>query len=161
MNGAPYNAFLQGLSYISQTVSSLTVGDEYKLVFYLSARPGYLVDPVDVIVGGARNTTTGFVTGGTQLGSTIAVNYVAAGKTPGWTMYTENFTATSTTELITFKSTKPGGALTCGASGIAVCDYDVGLDDVSLTQTAPEPAMALLLPLGLLFVNGLRKRFLA
>ena len=163
MNGAQYNAFLQGKSYISQTIS-LVKGDVYTLTFWLSARPGYAVDPVEVLLGGTmqtvsttNKTTTGIVSGGTQLGGTISVAPVDADKIAVWTKYTESFKATTTgPELLTFAGMTPS---TCGTDKSS-CDFNAGLDNVSAAM-APEPAMALLLPLGLLFVNGLRKRFLA
>ena len=113
MKGEQYNAFLQGQSYISQTIS-LVKGDYYTLTFYLSARPGYAVDPVEVLLGGTMQkvsgTTTGIVTGGTQLGATISVAPVLAGKTPVWTEYIDTFKATtSSPELLTFAGMNTGG----------------------------------------------------
>jgi hypothetical protein len=155
MNGASFNALLEGQSNISQTLA-LTQGDFYTLTFYLTARTygnhQYAVDPVEVLIGGTMQTVTvkgvstptGVVTGGTQLGPTITLN-----KGQGWTQEKVTFTATGPSEVLTFQGMTAGGAT----------DPYTGLDDVS--ARVPEPAMALLLPFGLLFVNGLRKRFLA
>lgn len=162
MNGASYNAFIQGNAYVSQTLS-LTKGDFYTLTFYLAARPGYNVDPVGIFIGGTMQMTqlsptvsvpTGIVTGGTQLGTTITLS-----KGAGWTKETETFTATSKSEVLTFEGMNASGTLLNITTGPPVKDWNIGLDTV--TVQAPEPAMALLLPLGLLFVKGLRKRFQA
>lgn len=147
-----YNAFLQGNSTISQTVT-LTKGVFYTLTFYLTTRiyngSNYNVDPVAVFIGGTLNNAGNGVNGGTQLGT------VTLTKGQGWIKETEAFTASTTgSELLTFEGMQASGG-TCGKN----CDFDTGLDDVSIR--VPEPAMALLLPFGLLFVGGIRKRFMA
>lgn len=136
-NGEKDIAFLQGSSYISQTLS-LTKGATYTLTFYLTSRPGYNVDPVDVTIGGKL------------LGTKITLT-----KGQTWIKETETYTATSTgNQLLTL-----AGMNASGPTLIKANDFDAGLADFSMV--VPEPAIALLLPFGLLFVSGLRKRFMA
>ena len=87
----------------------------------------------------------GTVSGGTSLGTITPV------QGQNWKGYTETFQATSNSELLTF-------AGLIGSQGQTL-DNDAGLANVNVK--VPEPAMALLLPFGLLFVSGIRKRFLA
>ena len=47
-NGSQYSAFLQGTSYISQTMN-LVSGNYYTVSFYLSDRPGFNVNQVGII----------------------------------------------------------------------------------------------------------------
>ncbi len=141
MSGS-YNAFLEGTSTISQTLFTLTPGDSYTVTFYLTARSGYSVDPVDVFVEGKL------------LGQFTPV------QGNGWTIENVSFKATSGSELLTFEGMDQYAATGCGTpTHPKACDYNTGLDNV--TDAVPEPALALLLPFGLLFVSGLRKRFLA
>ena len=133
-NGSQYSAFLQGTSSISQTVAGFNPGTYYTLSFYLSARPGNSVDNVAVSLGGTPLFTS--ITPG-----------------PGWTLYTDTFTATSSSELLQFSGITPGNPPP------GAVDVDAGLANVGVK--VPEPAMAMLLPFGLLFVSGIRKRFLA
>jgi hypothetical protein len=142
-NGSQYSAFLQGSSYVSQTMGGLTPGENYAVSFYLSTRGYGQLNPVGVIFAGALNPVDNTVIG--TPATTITLN-------PGqsWTSYTVEFQAAGTSELLTFEGMN-------GSLG-QTRDTDTGLANVNVAFV-PEPAMALLLPFGLLFVNGLRKRF--
>lgn len=108
---------------ISQSITGLTIGDTYSVSFYSAQRPGYTVNPFTVSVGG------------TQLA-------LVTPSTTDFTLYSDTFTATNSTELLEFASTT--GPTTGNY------DYDTVLADVALrsnTVTTPEPGtFALLLP---------------
>jgi len=124
-NGAAQSAFLQvytgpasvtnntgASSSIYQSVSGLTSGDEYTLSFYLAQRPGYAVDTVTPSIGGSPFTAL------TPSSDT-------------WTLYTDTFTASGSSETLLFTANAGGG------------DNDAGLADVSIVS-APEGGAALL-----------------
>jgi hypothetical protein len=122
------SAFLQGVSTISQDIT-LVPGQEYKLSFYLEQRPNYGVDPVTVSIGGT--TFSG----------------VDPLSTSAWTLYTDTFTANSSTELLSFSTSNNLG------------DNDAGLAGVSVTAT-PEPSTVILFGSSLLGLFGaVRRKF--
>jgi hypothetical protein len=92
----------QPYSTISQTVNGLTVGDTYTLSFYLEQRPGNGQNPVTVSVGSTAYSAV------TPTGS-------------GWDLYTDTFTATSTSELLTFSVYNPqSGDNDTGLAGVSI-----------------------------------------
>ncbi len=100
-DGANQVAFLQNTSTITQTISGLTTGQQYTVSFYLEDRPGYTSNPIVVSMGGTTllSTTPG----------------------SGWTLYTETFTASSNSAVLSFSTSANSG------------DNDTGLSDVSVT----------------------------
>jgi hypothetical protein len=131
-----------------QTVNNLVVGDVYNLSFYwaggeLSNRTGFISDQIHV--GFSDGTIT-------QTYSTPKYFNTAgpgqAGSFSNWMLVKTTFTATSTSEVLSFLSDgAPGGNL----PPVAL------LDGVSLT-TVPEPAVWGLLILGFGAVGALVRR---
>jgi hypothetical protein len=108
-DGANQVAFLQNTATVTQTISGLTTGQQYTVSFYLEDRPGYSSNPIIVSMGGTTllSTTPG----------------------SGWTLYTETFTATAASELLSFSTNASNG--------------DIGLSDVTvytITSTSSYPA---------------------
>ena len=103
-DGANQVAFLQNTSTLTQTISGLTPGQLYTVSFYLEDRPNYTSNPITVSIGGTTllSTTPG----------------------SGWTLYTETFTATATSEVLSFSTNASSG------------DNDTGLSDVTVASTS-------------------------
>jgi hypothetical protein len=101
-DGANQVAFLQNTSTLTQTITGLTAGQQYVVSFYLEDRPGYASNPVIVSIGG------------TNLPSITPGN--------GWSLYTETFTATAASELLSFSTSTSSG------------DNDTGLSDVTVVS---------------------------
>jgi len=99
-------------SSISQSLSSLTSGNSYVLSFYMEERSynsgGYA--PIVVSVGGSQS------------------GKIAPASTDFWQLYTVDFTATSSSEALSFFSPFPPGL----ASG---SDLDTGIADVAIVDT--------------------------
>lgn len=124
---------------ISQTVSGLTVGDEYLLTFYQASSQGS-TNTNNVATTEQWKVTFGSTTQDSQLMSTPL-----DGSTP-WTQQTMTFVADSTSDTLTFQAI--GGPM--GAPPAVL------LDGISLTQQTPEPASASLLVGGLgLILTGI------
>jgi hypothetical protein len=150
-NGAGQSAFMQSYtgslasyplvstanpSTISQVLTGLTVGDQYTLSFYLEQRPGMGANPVTVSIDDLRG-----------LDPTFAA--VAPPDNDTWTLYSDTFIATNTSEALIFAVSYPDGG--------TPTDSDTGLAGVSLAQT-PEPGTLMLLGTGLLALAGLGKQ---
>jgi hypothetical protein len=101
-DGANQVAFLQNTSTLTQMVGSLTVGQQYTVSFYLEDRPSYASNPITVTMGG--------------------VNLLSTTPGTGWTQYNETFTATATSELLSFSTSTSSG------------DNDTGLSDVTVIE---------------------------
>jgi len=101
-DGSNQVAFLQNTSTLTQTISGLTTGQQYTVSFYLEDRPGYTSNPITVSMGGTTllSTTPG----------------------SGWTLYTEQFTATAASEVLSFSTSTTSG------------DNDTGLSDVTVKE---------------------------
>ena len=104
-DGANQVAFLQDNATLTQTISNLIVGQQYTASFYLEDRPGYSSNPITVTIG--------------------ATNLLSTTPGSGWTQYNEPFTATATSEGLSFSTTATGG------------DYDTGLSDVTINAVGP------------------------
>jgi Chitobiase/beta-hexosaminidase C-terminal domain/IPT/TIG domain/Family of unknown function (DUF6067) len=104
-DGANQVAFLQDNATLTQTLTGLTVGNQYTVSFYLEGRPGYSANPITATIAGATLLSTTTPAGGS------------------WTQYTEQFTATATSEALTFTTTQTTG------------DYDTGVSDVTVTES--------------------------
>jgi len=104
-DGANQVAFLQDTATLTQTISNLIIGQQYTASFYLEGRPGYSSNPITVTIAGTNllSTTPG----------------------SGWTQYNEPFTATATSEVLSFSTTASSG------------DYDTGLSDVKINAVSP------------------------
>jgi len=104
-DGANQVAFLQDNATLTQTISNLIIGQGYTASFYLEDRPGYSADPITVTIG--------------------ATNLLSTTPGSGWTQYNEPFTATATSEVLTFTTTTSSG------------DYDTGVSDVTINAVSP------------------------
>jgi hypothetical protein len=126
---------------ISQTISGLTVGTNYILTFdwatgQLQSRSGATTDDVLATLGSQSQTTA-------------IVSDASQGSTP-WLQQSFLYTATSTTETLTFLAQGTPTGL----------PPMVALDGISLTA-APEPASIALFGVGLGVLAFLRRRYRA
>lgn len=126
---------------LSQTINGLTVGKSYTLAFnwggaQLRTATGATTDQLSVTFGG-------------QTQSTAVISNVSQGFT-GWLNQSFNFTATSTSQVLSFLSIGTPD----GLPPIAV------LDGVSLVETpaVPEPATWALLITGFAFIGAAARR---
>ncbi len=117
---------------LQQTITGLTVGDHYQVTFYQAS-----TQAVDGSVTGAFTGNWQVSLGGTTQNSTTMSNAYHS-DTP-WTLQTLNFTATSTSELLSFLAVSPQ----TGEPPFLL------LGDVSLMDI-PEPGSAALLAAGAL-----------
>jgi hypothetical protein len=120
-SGAQQVAFIQAVTdsaSISQTVNGFTAGDQYTLQFSLEGRNS----------GGAITTVT--------IGGTTLLLDVTPSST-GWTTYDELFTASSSSELLSF----------LGSPNASGSDSSTFISGVQIT---PEPTTLMLLGTGLL-----------
>lgn len=124
-----------GAGTLSQMITDLVIGQEYRLFFDLSANSygGSAVKNIDVTVGAVSGSYS-FDTGGVRL----AANNMM------WETNEFRFIATDTSELLTF-------------TGRENSAYGAALDNVSVAAV-PLPATAALLGLGLLGLGAARRR---
>lgn len=127
---------------VSQTVSGLTAGHSYTVSFDLAGNPdgAPLTKSLDVIIGGVLKNYT------FPLGGATHANL-------GWVGHSFNFTATSSSELLSF-----------GPNGDAGGAFGPVLDNVSVSAAVPEPstwAMMLIGFGGLAMMARRRRRALA
>lgn len=111
---------VEGLQQLSQTITGLTAGNEYTLLFYegLGQRSGY------------TGATSGSweVTFGSETYNSPTVNNPSGGFT-GWTQRSTTFTASSASQLLMFVFT-----------GSPLSSFPVGvLDGIVLAEPAPAP----------------------
>ena len=104
-DGANQVAFLQDNATLTETINNLIVGQAYTASFYLEDRPSYSSNPITATIG--------------------ATNLLSTTPGSGWTQYNEPFTATATSEALTFTTTATGG------------DYDTGLSGVTINAVGP------------------------
>jgi len=137
-----------GPGAISQTVSGLNIGEHYQLAFWLAGNPtgGPSIKTIDTSLGGNTILSSSFdVTGKTYANM-------------GWTQYTYDFLASSTSTNLVFTSTTTDAcspitsASACGPA----------LDDVSI-RAVPEAAttvtaFAFILMSGAMLMLRYRKR---
>lgn len=118
---------------ISQSISDLTAGDSYTLSFFAAERPSFNVNPFTVFLDG------------------IPIGSVTPGSTT-FVAYSETFTASSSTELLSFTS---NAGPTTGPF-----DYDSILANVSLRPASvPEPGtLVLFLPVSVAVALYARRR---
>jgi len=122
-------AFIQSASNvaggISGSITGLTTGQAYDLQFYLGSRGGYVIDPLDVSIGGA----------------TIATNVAPADDRlgTGWTKFDLYFVAPSSSTSVGFMGSVPGYGQ----------DLNTAIDNITI-QSTPEPASYAVLGLGAL-----------
>ena len=116
---------------ITQTINDLTIGDEYAVSFYWAGAQQS---------GFSGNTTEGWdVSLGSTTQDTTIVHDVSLGFT-GWQYQTFDFTASSSTEVLSFLAV----GTPSGEPPFAL------LDGVSMTQVTPEPATLPLLLTGMM-----------
>jgi len=124
--------FQQNPGTISQSISGLTVGQTYALSFYWAAAQQF---------GFSGATTSGWqVTLGSSAAQSTGLIDPGSKSFSGWMATTMDFTATSTTETLSFLAQATGGA--------ALPPFSL-LDGVTL-NAVPEPSSALIVGVGLL-----------
>lgn len=125
---------------LSQTVNGLTNGVNYQLSFYWAAAQVW-VPPGTIYNGASQNQIA------VSLGSetfTTPLQSIASHGFSGWLAQSYTFTATGTSEVLSFLFASPQSV---GAPPIAL------LNDVSLTA-APEPSSWVLMVTGLIALAG-------
>lgn len=132
-NGSPFGysaapegiqtAHIQGQGSFSEFVDGLTIGETYKLSFYVAARPGYSIDPVAVA----------YIP--TDFADPLLLTYTPT--STAFTSVSTSFQALSPNAIFTFSGTIPqvGG------------DFNVGIDAVAVSSV-PELSTWAMMMLG-------------
>jgi choice-of-anchor C domain-containing protein len=126
------------ISEISQSVSGLSIGQQYKVSFLLAGNPDDGVNPKTLLATLVNSQSYSFDASGTSRGAM------------GWIEQYFYFTANATTALLSFKSTTQD------------CCWGPALDDISIAAT-PLPAALPLFGSALCafgFLGWFRRRFL-
>jgi hypothetical protein len=123
---------------ITQTISTLTVGQTYNLSFYQAA--GQQVNDL------GATTEQWQVSLGSQTQMSALMSIPTGGVWP-WTPQSMTFTATSSSEVLSF--------LAVGAGGVPPMVF---LDGVDMESTVPEPSAAALLAVALVGAGMIRSR---
>jgi len=160
--GSPKGDGLSVLGSIAQTVSGLTIGQEYTLTFAFSINPenytmeGDTTKNMDVLITNSDEPSTPFSgSAGTRTNSNMQ-----------WTGETINFTASASSTIITFASELSSNLpafLTNGTVPSATNLYcgpvidNVDLEVFSGTPTTPEPASLSVLGVGSLLLMRRRR----
>ena len=149
-NGNPNFVGLDGDSraegILSQTVTGLVVGDHYQLSFDWAATQMITGSHVPYTIALAYNLGSSILTSGTGAPQTATFTATQYGQSSTWQTVTMNFTATATTEILSFL-----------ALGTPSGDPPIALlDDVSLADI-PEPS-SLAFIVGALVVGGMAFR---
>lgn len=136
-------------SFISQTLSGFTVGQQYVLTFFDNARAASNAEGITVFFGGTLTQLTPSAgslvtdTGTNIYSNTVAPVAAAANSSTPYNMVSVTFTPTATSGLLAFVGTNNGALL---------------LDNVSVAAApaaAPEPSQSAALGLGILGLAGL------
>jgi hypothetical protein len=107
---------------LSQTVGGLTAGNDYELNFYWAEAN---------LTGNSAPTTSAWsISFGSETGSTVGTS-VASNGFSGWLNYTQTFTASSASQILSFS---PTGS---GIGGFALLD---GVSMREVTIPVPEPS---------------------
>jgi len=124
---------------ISQTVTGLNIGSTYAISFYMGAAQQ----------NGTNGATTEYWD--VTFGSTTTRSTVLSNPTHDfqpWSQQTMNFTATSTSQVLTFLA----GGTPAGGPPVVL------LDGITLTEVVPEPSAFLMMAGGMLALAAFKKR---
>ncbi|MGO9114087.1 MAG: hypothetical protein ACLP9L_33140 [Thermoguttaceae bacterium] len=126
---------------ISQTINGLTAGQTYTVGFYWAAAQQY---------GFNGPTSSGWTVDlGSNPAQTTPVVGIPSQGFSGWTFQTFNFTADSSSDVLSF--------LAVGNGGAALPPFSL-LDGVSVNSTVPEPSCLLIWGVGAMCIGFIRLR---